>query len=89
MYLKIIGIIGFLHVHKVQRRIKYRYGTIVYKIIISFYFHISREMMTVTRTASTLLSAAKKTVSEKVVSWFTLESASGQQSLTVNNGCLH
>ena len=50
--------------------------------------------MTVTRTVSTLLSAAKKTVSEWVVSkrvpsWFTSKSASGQQSVTVNNECLH
>ena len=50
--------------------------------------------MTVTRTASALLSAAHKTVSEYVVSkgmppQFTPKSASGQQSLTVNNECLH
>ena len=50
--------------------------------------------MTVTRTASTFLSAAKKTVNELVVSkgvpsWFTSKSASKQQSLTVNNECLY
>ena len=60
----------FLHVRKVQMRIKYRYVTALYKIISLLHssFKKGRESISVIKTTPNLLSAAKKIVSELVVS---------------------
>ena len=81
-YINIIGIIGSLHVRRVQKRMRYRYVNTLYKIIISS-FKKGRGLINVTNTTPSFWSAAKKTVSEQVVSravpsWFTLKSAGGQ-----------